>query len=396
MDKTNKYFALVENRIRDLETKLEKIKNNSDSKSKLEVKFLIEKINYLKKLKDLPLYIAINKIPNEELNNLRKDNTSDNSKSYFIKLFGLESIDSNMKKPKITTFSNIKEAFLDDFNSLYDLITMQNTNDYCKKRIAHLYNGGEGTLALLGINEKRTKSKKENLTILTSSLRKDYNKKTIKEIKHYLNNKDERLSINFIMNHKDKVINNNQQMEKVVSKLTKKHNKLVEKILSKSKKKMEDTFLNSVVEAYNNDTRINTIGLNPETIVNSGNSKINKFLKNLDKQILKKQDEYTNTLNDITSQKSKLLSEIKGLRILQDKTREEFASLIKSKKIFITENSIEQLWNEPAFTESFIKTACYKEEKDLVNELTSPLNQNNINLIENKVIEENNTKKLVA
>ncbi len=401
---TKHYFSLVSDRISELKTRLNELTELIDDleyednknlleRYKLELEFVKGKIKYLSEIEQLPLYISISSLSKADIIEMEtKKNIS------FGELLGklhIDKVASIVNKKKVVTLSYLKEAFMDDYDAILDLINMQNVNFVCSSKIRELYNSNEKSMQQLGIAEKRLNRVQDKVNSDISKVSRDYDVVTIKEIKKYINNPNDKLSKEFILKHKDKILEMDPSMEKTINKLTRKDKfSFITKFLPKKRNKNEQKCLDKIVESYKNDTKLESLGIetNVDLFEMNGN-KLKKFMKKLDKAINNKRQELKNVRDNINSTREVTLSEIKKLDLVKEDKKKKFISLIHSKCNFIPKMFEDQLWNEPDLKNSLIKVACLQEEKMLVQKLSDW--QPNINE-DIEYLEEEHSRKLTA
>ena len=125
MKTSEQYLSFVENRIKSLEAKL-----YNPSIANLEREFIEKKIRYLKKLTNLPLLLTINNLSDEELQVIQNKYgySKDCAKTFLISLFELEPLAKFIEQPKTVTLGYMKEAIINDFDTMNSLIKLQSRN----------------------------------------------------------------------------------------------------------------------------------------------------------------------------------------------------------------------------------------------------------------------------
>jgi len=374
----NQYYSLVSDRISELENELESLmfdyNNETDVRVRncleLEISVIKEKIKYLKDIELLPMYVALYSFKNIKIfDKITKEEVP------FIEVqhrLGLDKVREVMSRSKVTTLSYLKELFINDYQSMKDLLDLQGVNFMCSERVRDLYNNGENSIVQIGIRERQFSRLEVKTNLLISELERDYSFDTLKEINHYMRNDEEKLSVDFILKHQDKVISKYPEMAKMVKKLSSKDKfRFVTKFFKNKRNKNEEKFLNSVLEVYKNDNRLNSLGLSSsEDLLNNSNT-IKKFIKKLNKKIASKKNDLNETRDNLSSARNSVMNEIRYYEALREDKKKSLISLLKSKTNFLPKMFGEQLWNEPCLKDSLIKVSCFDEENKLLDKISN-------------------------
>ena len=402
--KTGYYFSLVTDRISELKSRLHEVtlelEDLEDDNVRLRDKLILErdilnaKIKYLKDLELLPLYISISSLSEAEI--LEMETKRKISFSTLLSKLGIDKVEAIVKSKKAVTLGYLKEAFLEDYDSMLNLIELQGVNFRYRDRICSLYNSNEKSLQQLVIQERRLNRVIDSQNKVISMVLKDYDILTIKEIKKYLKNPDDKLSKDFILKHKDKILEVDPSMEKVINKLTGKERfGFISRFLPKKRNKNEKKCLEKIVEAYSKDSNLKSLGVDkPDNIFELNGNMLKKFIKKLDKAITFKRNEVNEIKNNINNTRETTLSEVKSLESTKNAFKAKFSSLIHSKSSFIPKMFEEQLWNENGLRESLVRTACISEEKALISTLESW--KPSVSDIQSLETDENISRKLTA
>ena len=189
-------------------------------------------------------------------------------------------------------------------------------------------------------------------------------------------------------------------MEKTIKKLGKKSPlNFITKLLPLKRNYKEKELLNNLVEAYKNDTNLQSIGLETIDLSNIKKYELNKFTKKLQKQISLKENEISSANRKLKESKLITFKEVKKCDNNKKNLFSLFTTLIKSKSNYAPKKALEQMWNEPDLKESLIQQACYNEERELVSILQKTLNPDiilNLTELKEETLEDRNTRVLAA
>lgn len=372
MELSNHYLSFVTERIESLKQRLE----NQDL-SGLEREFIEGKIAYLKRLTDLPLLITITNMSNQELESIRNKygNNNEDPKKFLIQLFELEKLDTLVKQPKHVTLEYLKEAIINDFHTMEALIELQNRNfEYERKKQALYGVGLNGNISYLQLShdEKELGRHTEQIegAILESS--QDFDLETLKELRNYQTNRQKPLSIDFILKHQEKV-EQNPKLRRVAKRLTRKGILgKIDKILP-FRKKREQQFLDAVLENYRNSNSLAVLGIANQDVTTMNDHQIRSLIKRIKKQITYHRNKINEAQIRITTSKKLIFQKIKEYEVLQEQDKKRFMELLSTKTNYLPRMFQDQIWNEPNLKESLIRLACYIEEKSLIEELQTPM-----------------------
>lgn len=409
MKSVDQYFSIVDDRIEELKRKLEIAKHKSNYTSsprayrrhRLECEMLERKINYLKKLTKLPLLYAIENLPAEDLAKLQLSESG--SKEELIKLFQLEKLSKYAKSPKIVTLAYIKDAFMGDFDAMLSLLEMNQKNHELTNKKQKLYGVGlDGSNSYLKVSfdERALNRDEKKIEDAIAEMENSFNMTSLREIYGYMHNKDQKLSYEFILKHSDKILAKNPEMEKTIKKLKrKKHFGWLNRILPLKRNKEEHKFMAAILDYYNNNDAINTLGISSVNIFDMSDKELREFVKYTKGQSAKKRLDIANRRNKIAEARKEVLRQVQACNLEQDQERKRFVDLVHTKTNFLPKMFEEQLWNEPALKDSILLESCYLEEKMIMEQLQSAL-QTAISPIEIRQLEQPKTvakeKKLVA
>ena len=136
MKKSKQYLSIVDNHIQSLQSKLK-----SRTLLPLEREFTERKIMYLQSLKDLPLLIKIKNLSEPELAIIQKQYgvSKESAQTYLIRLFKLEKLDRFIRQPKIVPLEYMKEAIIEDFDSMSTLVELQSKNIEYERKIGRAH-----------------------------------------------------------------------------------------------------------------------------------------------------------------------------------------------------------------------------------------------------------------
>ncbi len=371
MEISEHYLSFVVNRIQTLEMKLK-----TQTLSQLEKEFIQGKIAYLKKLTDLPLLIAINSMSGEELETIKNkyEKKNGNAKSFLLQLFGLEKLDTYIRQPKHVTLEYIKEAFLNDFDTMTTLLELQSRNFEYESRKQALYGVGlDGSISYLQLthDEKNLQRHETQIENAISDASQNYNLETIKELRSYQMDRTKPLSIEFMLKHKDKV-EQTPEMKKLAKRLTRKG--ILGKIdrILPFRKKREQKYLEAVLNSYENSHSLSALGITNQNITTMNEHQIRSLMKRIKKQSNYHRNKINEAKNSIKTAKAYILSQVKEYERLQAQDKEKFLKILSSKISYFPKMFQEQIWNEPNLKESLICFACYQEEKKLIEQLKLP------------------------
>ncbi len=388
MNTQSGYFSIVSNRIDELRQELLQVnikvsglkRNKKEKKSyELEREFILRKISYLEKLINLPLFMYIDSLSNEDISRIQGKGKV-LSKSDLINLFGLSEVSSNFRKSKIVTMAYIKDSFISDYDFMTTLLDLQRKgfdlsnrkNDLCSNRIF-----GFQSFKELSDAEVRLYNSSSALETKVGDLRHDYDVETLIEIYMYIKNPNMHLSEDFYKKHGSKI--NNPKC---------KHNKFSSFIRNKfnlKRSKSEETFLSSLVEAYKKDPNIRNLGLESIDFNTVTKASLKDLSRQVKKQTLLKQKEFAQRRKIISDSRTRTLKEFQKCDEKKKKLFTSFTFMLHSKSNYVPKIFEEQMWNEPDLKESLMREACYLEETRLTEEIYRLLNNDNKVIVTNEV-----------
>ncbi len=381
MKSVNQYFSVVTDRIEELQRKLEiaQHKKMSTKNPKLECEMLERKINYLRKLENLPLLFAIENLRAEDLRKLHlpQQLPEDCTKEQLIQLFHLEGLAKWTKSPKIVTLAYMKDAFMDDLDAMATLLDLNQRNFELRDQKQKLYGVGlDGSNSYLKISfDEKSLNRDEN--VLENAIREveeKFSMSSLREVYCYMHNTQTKLPYEFIEKYQEQVVANNPEMAKTVKKLKRqKHFSWLNKILPLKRSKAEHTFMAEVLNYYNNNQAAKTLGISTINIFDSNEKELREFVKYTKKQITRKRDVIAFRRAQIEEARKEVLQNIKDCEAAQNQERDTFVNLIRSKMTFHPKRFEEQLWNEPNLRDSFLLEACYLEDNRITEKLLEAL-----------------------
>lgn len=365
MKKSKQYLSIVENHIQSLQSRL-----TSRSLLPLEREFIERKIMYLQSLKDLPLLVKIKNLSEPELAIIQKQYgvSKENAPTYLMRLFQLEKLDRFIRQPKIVPLEYMKEAIIEDFDSMNTLIELQSRNIEYERKKQKLYGNGlnnDISYAQLNYDHKRLNEREEQMEGAIEKANRDYDIETLKELQFYSNHKKS-LPSEFLQKHKNKVTGNAKFNRLTNMGILGKLDKLIP-----FRKKREQAFLKAVLDSYKNDTALSTLGIKEQDIMNMNDHQMKSLGKRIKKQTTYHRNKIAHAKEEIKSAKTLILKQIKEYQSLQEQDKAKFMELLSTKTNFLPKMFREQIWNEPNLKESLILLACYKEEKALIEQLSA-------------------------
>ncbi len=387
MKSVDQYFSIVTDRMEELQKKLEIAqhkKNYSKGKKsyqrhQLECDMLEKKINYLKRIENLPLLLAIENLPVEELAklNLSQKLPEGCSKEQLIQLFHLEGLAKWVKSPKIVTLAYMKDAFMGDLDTMATLLELNQRNFELREQKQKLYGVGlDGSNSYLKISfdEKALNRQEETIEAAANEIQQNFNMTSLREVYCYMHNTQSKLSYEFIEKYGDQVIKSNPEMAKTVKRLKhKKHFKWLNKILPLKRNKDEHAFMNAVLNYYNHNKAAEALGIATINVFDMNERELREFVKYTKRQIARKREGIAFKREQIFEARKEVLQQIKDCESIQNQKREIFVNLIRSKTTFHPKRFEEQLWNEPNLRDSIILESCYLEDKMITEQLMEAL-----------------------
>lgn len=411
MKNTQKYFSLVSDRINDLQRELKDLQRkigqtssiNEIKRYQLEADFIKKKINYLNKIVNLPMLLLISNLSQEQVKEMQQEGKipAGEGKDYLIKAFGLENLRAYISEPKIVSLYSIKDAFLDDFDAMSNLLAMNQRNLELANHRNRLYGiglNGEVTYLQLSHDEKALNVEAAKVDKTVAKAQEDYNLETLKELSSLINNPNQKLSNDFILRHSKKVLATNPEMKKIIKKLTRK--KLfggLSRFFPTKRNKNEQKFMDAINSYYEQDTTLQELGIITGPLFNQSEIGLENLEEQIQRKCRSKKSTITAKRNHINLSRRETLRQIHEFEAEQKQVKKRFISLV-SEKTYFPKFFHDQLWNEPDLKSSLMQEACYLEEKKLIEELTSLLNgQASITLMPvQEVYEQGKLKRFVA
>ncbi|MCI9234108.1 MAG: hypothetical protein HFH08_05920 [Bacilli bacterium] len=372
MNTSKQYFSIVTNRIQILKTKL-----TNPSISALEKEFIKKKIEYLQKIADLPLLIAITNMSKSDLQELqeRYGYSKENTQAFLIKIFGLEQLEHFIHQPKIMTLEYLKEVIIQDFEGMNALLKLQSQNFEYERKKQALYGIGFSdsvSYTQLSFDETQLSFHEEKVESAISRASQDYNFETLKELHSYKINRQKPLSFEFLLKHKEKV-SSDLKMQKLANRLTRKGIfGAIDKILP-FRKKREQAFLEAVLNSYKRNDALSTLGIKDQDITTMNEYQVKSLIKRIKKQTTYHRNKILQAKNKIKTAKSQILKQVKEYESLQEQDKKRFMEILSTKTNFLPRMFQNQIWNEPNLKDSLMLLACYKEEKELMEQISSPI-----------------------
>lgn len=413
MYNAKKYFSLVTDRITMLQEELKSVQTqrlhsteiDTIRKCQLKEDFISAKINYLKKLEDLPLVILFSNLSDEQTKELQQEGKIPTGEdgSYLIKSLGLEKLSKFIQQPKIVTMSHIKDSFINDFDGMDEFLSMNQRNiEMMKKRDELQGTRLDGSLSYLKIShdERNLKNDNEKLEALISQSNEDFDLETLKEIAAISRNPNQKLPLDFILKHSQRVLAGNPLMEKTIKRLSRrKWFTWANKWLPKKANKDDIQFIEALNTYYNNHSIASELNVSSANLFDKDDVELEEFVEQIQTKCRIRKNQLSARKNQINISKKFVLKQIRNLFDEQAKLKEQFVALIRTKTSFLPKSFQDQIWNERDLKESCIREACYLEEKNLVTELTNLLQDKTLATVEeNKLetIESPKSKQLVA
>ena len=412
MKNTQKYFSLVSDRINDLQEELKDLQRKQGQIStiseikryQLEADFIKRKIRYLSRMVNLPMLLLISNLSQEQIEEMQQEGKipAGQGTDYLIKSFGLENLRAYINEPKIVPLYSIKDAFLDDFDAMSDLLAMNQRNLELTNHRNRLYGiglNGEVTYLQLSHDEKALNVEAAKVDKTVTRAQEDYNLETLKELSSLVNNPNQKLSNDFILRHSKKVLATNPEMKKIIKKLTRK--KLfggLSRFFPAKRNKDEQKFMDAINSYYEKDTTLQEFGIITSPLFNQSEMGLENLTEQIQRKCRSKRSTIAAKRNHINISRRETLRQIHEFEAEQKQVKKSFISLVSEKTNYFPRFFHDQLWNEPDLKSSLMQEACYLEEKRLIEELTSLLNgQATVTLIPVQAVDtKEKVKELVA
>ncbi len=370
------YFSIVTSRIKELQEELESIQKMASNESlNLQEDILKHKINYLKRLTNLPVLTIIANMNNDELAYMESilDISKEEVPSYLIHLFQLDNLVGLVNQPLTVTYSEIKDTLLEDYHSMNTMISLQQQMFKTREVKANLYgtvlHQNPNSYSQLLKDEKELEKKQEKVEATIKDIDDTFNQDTLRELRSYAKNPKQKLSMDFILKHKDKVIKDNPKMEKLVNRLTK--GKLSK--LSFFRKKQEQEFLNAVIATYQNDTSLSYFGIDKINVLELEENDLTLLSQCAKSKLEEERQAFQEEKAYLEDKKENLLEQIETFDNLERECQSKFNQLLHQKIDYLPLKRIEQqMWYDQNLKESLITEACLQEQRKLMKDLTAP------------------------
>lgn len=413
MNNTKKYFSLVENRIAELQEELASVQTrrlhstqaNTVRKCQLREDFLSNKISYLSKLKDLPMVVLLSNLSDEQIKQLQSEQKIPEGAdaSYLIRKLGLEKVATFVKQPKIVTMNHIKDAFINDFDSMDAFLSMNARNIEIINHRNKLYGSGlDGSLSYLQLShdERKLNADAAKVDELVDQANEDFDLETLKEIAAISVNPKQKLSVEFILKHSQKVLAGNPGMEKAIKKLNRrKWFGWARKWLPQKANKLDRQFMEALNAYYTNHPIADNLDVSSVGLLESNEEQLKEFVDKIQARCRIRQNQIYARRISINNSRKEVLAQIADLEKEQKTLRTKFVSLMRDKTNFLPKTFQEQIWTERDLKESCMKEDCYLEEKRLIAELTRLLDHTEMAVVRQNrtaTIDSPKVKQLVA
>lgn len=364
------YFSYVTNRIQLLRAKLSR-----PTTSALEKEIIESKINYLRKLVDLPVLISIDHMTEQELQ-LVESKYGNRDRDFIVHLYGLDELDAFINKKKIIPLQYMKEAMVEDPKAMAKLVQLHEANwDYQNRRQKLQGIGLHGDVSCQQLHQDS-----KNLDAYSSRIDKaikdgseNFNESTLKEIVRYSNKRSKSLPASFIAKHRSK-IEKDPKMKRLADRLSGKG--LLGKLdkLLPGRKDREREFLDAVIDSYNKSKTLTTLCIKKKDIREMSDKYIESLSRVIERQGTKLKNEIYQKRLEIQSSRDSVMGELKGCEEIQSNLKQQFMDLLATKTKFLPKMFREQIWAEPNLKESLKIAACLKEERDIIEHLNNMQN----------------------
>lgn len=359
------YYSYVTNRIQALRAKMSR-----PSTSALEKEFLESKMAYLRKLIDLPILISIDHMTEDELELVEKKyGTRD--RDFIVSLFGLEKLDSFLKGNRIIPLQYMKEAMVQDPESMEKLIQLHEANWAYRNRIQALQGvglHGNPSCQQASFDEKALNVHSVKVENAIKDAKENFNVETLKEVVFYSTHRAKPLSDKFIAKHISK-IEKDPKMKLLSKRLSGKG--LLGKIdkFLPGRREREKEFLNAVINNYNSSKTLTTLCIKKKDIRAMDEKYINALVRVIDKQSTKlRGDIYAKRL-EIQSSRTSVVDELKTCEAARKGLKKEFMSILSTKTKFLPKIFQDQIWDEPDLRATLKIADCFKEEREIIDAL---------------------------
>lgn len=359
------YYSYVTNRIQALRAKLSR-----PSTSALEKEFIESKIQYLRKLIDLPVLISIDHMTEDELQLVEKKyGTRD--RDFIVQLFGLEKLDAFVQKKKIIPLQYMKEDMVKDPEAMAKLIELHEANwayNNRKQALQGVGLHGNPSCQQASFDEKNLNLRSVKVENAIKDANENFNVETLNEVVFYSTHRAKPLSDKFITKHMSKV-EKNPKMKKLADRLSGKGilGKL-DKFLP-GRREREKEFLNAVIDSYNSSKTLTTLCIKKKDIRAMDEKYINALVRVIGNQATKIRGEIYAKRLEIQSSRSSVLDELSVCERNQKLLKKEFMSILSTKTKFLPRMFQDQIWAEPNLKDTLKIADCFKEEKEIIEAL---------------------------
>lgn len=365
MKKTEKYFSLVTDRIQELRLQLA-----NPSISALEKEFVEEKIEYLRKLTDLPLLYNVINMPEEELQAIQ-EKYGYCDQDFLIQLYGLEKIASFMKHSRTVPLQYLKEDMLGDYDVMAKLLELKEKNkqhEMQKQKLWGIELDGSMSYLQLRHDEINLGNRERKVEGAIKDAVANYNLDTLHELRDYQNDSAKPLTVDFILKHKDKV-EKMPGMKKVVASLTRTGflGKLSK--LSPFRKQNERKFIDAVIESYKNSNSLAALGIKKQDVTEMDEEQINSLIMQIKRQANGRRKKIAEAKTNIKAAKDVILKHVRNYEALQKQDKKEFLELLSTETRFLPKIFQNQIWDEPNLKNELKRVACFQEESILLDKL---------------------------
>lgn len=418
MKEGHSYYSLVNERIVELKEQLKIVKQNIiDNNNKrnredknrllqsyqLEKEFIEQKIHILEKLEDLPLYVIVHNLSEEQLRFVRtklnkNDCTLEEIRFYLMNKLGLQSIPSIIRRAEMPILSDVE-----DYEVIARLISIQKRNGNFEQKKEDLTRMVEIPEELCypenyKIAEKGGKTKplyyheleylkrriiayekKLNQTIIEIS--SDYRAEVLEEVSFYRDNFDtiESLSLEFIDFHMEKVISKfpeeKNRMHQLLKIATRDSKDSLFGIKENSRKRKERIFLNCVLSYYKNNDVFTPLGIESENVLDLSELDFNRLMHIVEKEDEKRRSKLGELRVNIDIAEKSISETTENYDVLQEEQKKKFTELLEKHVGELSVPVINWIWGVSNLKTIFMNAHVDYEIQNLIYKLTKPFEQ---------------------
>lgn len=406
--KKEDYFGLITNRIMEIQTEIkntqkdfenykvyQKDRSRKIKSYELKIEFLMRKIQYLKSLEALPLYIAIIHLPNKELRMLRtalgKENVSlETFRDYLIQICQLQKIETALENPE-TRLADYIEVEQMNFDAIVKLLLSQKRNKELEDKKQSLTSRIEIPLELLNptfcsvfepdqqifsylqLEELETKidQYEDKMNQAVTEIAFDYTEGIVEEVRFYRDHFSQipHLSESFIRTHIQKATKIFPELIPNMKQLSRSSSLFVQQWIPKKirdkffpiHRSEERRFLDCVLDFYKHNNAFSFFGQEVENILDQKPSMLKKQLFQVEQSELKKREKINQLRSSIRKSKLKMLKKIREYELLQENEKIKFMRALYSINPSIPKQFATYFFEDNHLKYSLINAFCAME-----------------------------------